>query len=162
MSVILTLSHNMAMLLVLICVAPSSALMLRTAFSARSHQSRASELCCRGYTTNDAEETALRVQRVLQAKETSGKTFDQLAGELGLTNTYTAQLLLGQAQLKEATAAKLQQALPALQADDIVAMQGAPMRGFKDEILKEPNVYRTYEAITHCVPPLEPLDRRRA
>ena len=28
-------------------------------------------------------------------------------------------------------------------------MQGAPMRGFNDEILKEPNVYRTYEAITH-------------
>ena len=28
-------------------------------------------------------------------------------------------------------------------------MQGAPMRGFSEEILKEPNVYRTYEAITH-------------
>ena len=31
----------------------------------------------------------------------------------------------------------------------MLAMQGAPMRGFNDEILKEPNVYRTYEAITH-------------
>lgn len=28
-------------------------------------------------------------------------------------------------------------------------MQLPPMRGFDSEILKEPNVYRTYEAITH-------------
>ena len=28
-------------------------------------------------------------------------------------------------------------------------MQAPPMRGFDEEILKEPNVYRTYEAITH-------------
>ena len=31
---------------------------------------------------------------------------------------------------------------------DLLAMQGAPMRGFDDSILKEPNVYRTYEAIS--------------
>ena len=41
------------------------------------------------------------------AAEASGLTYDELASELGLTNTYTAQLLLGQAQLKPATA-KLQ------------------------------------------------------
>ena len=28
-------------------------------------------------------------------------------------------------------------------------MQAPPMRGFDEEILKEPNVYRTYEALTH-------------
>ena len=28
-------------------------------------------------------------------------------------------------------------------------MQLPPMRSFDSEILKEPNVYRTYEAITH-------------
>jgi len=76
-------------------------------------------------------------------------SFDALATSLGLTNTYTCQLLLGQAQLKDGTAEKLKSILPALEADDIAAMKGAPMRGFDDEILKEPNVYRTYEAITH-------------
>ena len=63
--------------------------------------------------------------------------------------TYTCQLLLGQAQLKPDTADNLKAALPALDAADVDDMQGAPMRGFDDEILKEPNVYRTYEAITH-------------
>ncbi|KAH8062560.1 serine/threonine kinase [Aureococcus anophagefferens] len=56
----------------------------------------------------------------------SGKTLDDIAAELGFTNTYTTQLLLGQAQLKPDTRPKLEKA-----------------------ILKEPNVYRTYEAITH-------------
>ena len=101
------------------------------------------------YTTLDADATAARTARVLAVKEASGMTFDELADTLGLTNTYTCQLFFGQAQLKEPTAAKLKAALPALNDDDIKAMQGAPMRGFDDEILKEPNVYRTYEAITH-------------
>ena len=101
------------------------------------------------YTAWDADATAARVRRCLAAKEQSGMTFDELATTLGLTNTYTCQLFLGQAQLKPATAAKLQAALPELAEADIAAMQGAPMRGFDDEILKEPNVYRTYEAITH-------------
>ena len=100
------------------------------------------------YTTWDAEATAARVGRCLAAKEASGLSYDDLASELGLTNTYTAQLLLGQAQLKPATAEKLQKLLK-LTAKDVKAMQGAPMRGFNEEILKEPNVYRTYEAITH-------------
>merc|ERR1712217_574229 len=33
--------------------------------------------------------------------------------------------------------------------EDLDLMQKAPMRGFNEEILKEPNVYRTYEAVTH-------------
>ncbi|KAH8059844.1 cyanate hydratase [Aureococcus anophagefferens] len=60
--------------------------------------------------------------RLLAAKVASGKTFDDIAAELGFTNTYTTQLLLGQAQLKPDTRPKLE---------------------------KAPNVYRTYEAITH-------------
>ena len=39
--------------------------------------------------------------------------------------------------------------LPDIEDADVLAMQKAPMRGFNDDILKEPNVYRTYEAITH-------------
>ena len=113
----------------------------------RSPPSRAGTIKC--YTIYDADKTAARVQRCLAAKEKSGKTFDELANTLGLTNTYTCQLFLGQAQLKPDTAVKLKAALPTLTAADISAMQGAPMRGFDDEILKEPNVYRTYEAVTH-------------
>ena len=67
-----------------------------------------------------------------------------------MTNTYAAQLLLGQAQLTAETAPKLRQALPALTDDDLTEMQATfPMRSFDDAILKEPHVYRTYEAVTH-------------
>ena len=39
--------------------------------------------------------------------------------------------------------------LPSVCSGDIADMQQCPMRSFDPEILKEPNVYRTYEAITH-------------
>ena len=39
-------------------------------------------------------------ERMLAAKKATGKTFDELAGELGWTNSYTCQLLLGQAQVR--------------------------------------------------------------
>ena len=39
--------------------------------------------------------------------------------------------------------------MPDITDDDIAVMQLCPFRGFDSEILKEPNVYRTYEAITH-------------
>ena len=80
-----------------------------------------------------AYETAERVQRCLSVKEKSGMSFDALATTLGLTNTYTCQLFLGQAQLKEATALKMKAALPDLADEDIEAMQRAPFRGFDDE-----------------------------
>jgi cyanate lyase len=95
------------------------------------------------------EPLAARVKRCLSAKRESKLSFDELADKLGCTNTYAAQLLLGQAQLKSATAERLKAVLPELSDDDISDMQQAPMRSFDDEILKEPNVYRTYEAIMH-------------
>ena len=100
----------------------------------------------RSFSTAHAE----RVERVLQAKEASGLSYDELAKKLGVTNTYAAQLLLGQAKLMPATAVKLQQALPDLAETDLQDMQKTfPMRSFDESILQEPNVYRTYEAITH-------------
>ena len=69
-------------------------------------------------------------------------TFDELADALGLTNAYTCQLLLGQAQLKPETATALASLLE-ISSADIEAMQRAPLRGFDEAILKEPNVYRT-------------------
>ena len=38
--------------------------------------------------------------RLLKAKEDSGKSFDQIAEGLGVTNAYAVQLFLNQAQLK--------------------------------------------------------------
>mmetsp|Transcript_11751 Transcript_11751/g.15333 ORF Transcript_11751/g.15333 Transcript_11751/m.15333 type:complete len:206 (-) Transcript_11751:92-709(-) len=102
------------------------------------------------YSTLDTKERDARTSRLFAAKDESGKSFDHLARDLGLTNAYTAQLLLGQARLTPGTAEKLKVALPSVSDDDLKAMQDKfPMRSFDDEILKEPNVYRTYEAITH-------------
>merc|ERR1711948_198022 len=83
------------------------------------------------------------------AKEASGKTFDAIAAELGLTDTYTANLFYNQAQLKPHNVEKLMKAVPQIAKEDIDVMLRCPMRHWNEEILKEPNVYRTYEAITH-------------
>jgi len=93
---------------------------------------------------------AERVERVLAVKTASGKSYDDIANAMGVTNTYVAQLLLGQAKLTADSAPKLREALPDLAEDDLICMQETfPMRSFDDDILKEPNIYRTYEAITH-------------
>ncbi|KAJ1639221.1 cyanate lyase C-terminal domain-containing protein [Pavlovales sp. CCMP2436] len=96
-----------------------------------------------------ALEVAERIERVLAAKTRSGKSYDQLAGELGVTNTYAAQLLLGQAQLRPETRLKLEAAISGLDAADLFAMTACPMRSFDPAVLQEPLVYRFYEAITH-------------
>ena len=102
------------------------------------------------YSSVSSIDVAERTKRLLQAKDESGLTYDDLANKLGVTNTYAAQLLMGQAKLTKETAAKLQKALPSASSADIKDMQSNfPMRSFDDEILKEPNVYRTYEAVTH-------------
>mmetsp|Transcript_16981 Transcript_16981/g.20867 ORF Transcript_16981/g.20867 Transcript_16981/m.20867 type:complete len:175 (+) Transcript_16981:46-570(+) len=96
-----------------------------------------------------AEEKALLVARLLAAKEQSGKTFDEIALGLGLTNAYTANIFFNQAQLKPSAAAKIKEFVPGISDEDLKAIQKPPMRSFDPAILQEPNVYRTYEAITH-------------
>jgi cyanate lyase len=101
------------------------------------------------YSSVNEQDRLHRVERILAAKAESGLTYDALAAKLGVTNAYCAQLLLGQAKLTPTTAKKLQQAL-AISEDDLQAMQSNfPMRSYDDNLLKEPNVYRTYEAIMH-------------
>ena len=91
-----------------------------------------------------------RVSRVLHAKASANISYDELSAKLGVTNVYAAQIFMGQAKLTAETAKKLKKAIPQIDDADIKAMQeDFPMRCFDDEILKEPNVYRTYEAITH-------------
>jgi len=95
------------------------------------------------------DDKAALVRRLLAAKEQSGKTFDQIAAECGLTNAYTAQLFFSQAQLKPHTAPKLKQAVPAISDQDLLALQRFPLRSFHPNILQDPTVYRFYEAVTH-------------
>mmetsp|Transcript_18833 Transcript_18833/g.52622 ORF Transcript_18833/g.52622 Transcript_18833/m.52622 type:complete len:198 (+) Transcript_18833:189-782(+) len=112
--------------------------------------SRSFGVVVRSYSSVNATAIAERVERALAAKAKSGLSYDQLAARLGVTNTYVAQLLMGQAKLTPHTGEKLRDSLPDLCEKDLEAMQNEfPMRTFCDEILKEPNVYRTYEAIMH-------------
>ena len=120
-----------------------------SAFTVAARSSALRTHTCRYYTSISSVDVAERVNRMMDAKAQSGLTYDELSSKLGVTNTYAAQLLLGQAKLTESTAVKLQEALPSASSEDIKAMQQCPMRSFDEEILKEPNVYRTYEAITH-------------
>lgn len=92
---------------------------------------------------------AERTERLLAAKAKSGKTFDQLASEIGTTNTYAAQLLLGQAQLTDSTAAKLKSALPTIEEADLKSMGACPDRTYDTALLHEPLVYRLNEAVNH-------------
>lgn len=111
---------------------------------------RATSALPRAYSSISATEIAERTKRMLDAKDQAGLSYDELASKLGVTNTYTAQLLMGQAKLTSETAIKLQEALPNASKQDIEDMKTTfPMRSFDEAILKEPNVYRTYEAITH-------------
>jgi cyanate lyase len=86
----------------------------------------------------------------MEQKAVAGLTFDDIAAHLGVTNTYAAQLFLGQAKLSPESAGKLQEIVPEISDEDLNSMMNDfPMRTFDADILKEPNVYRTYEAITH-------------
>lgn len=85
----------------------------------------------------------------LAAKKDSGKSYDEIAAALGYTNCYTCQLLLGQAQLKDSARSKLKAVLPSLADEVMDSMAACPIRCFDNDILKEPNVYRTYEAVMH-------------
>ena len=60
-----------------------------------------------------------RVERVFIAKSNSKISYDQLAKKLGVTNTYTAQLIFGQAKLTAHTAKKLKVILPDITDDDL-------------------------------------------
>jgi cyanate lyase len=89
------------------------------------------------------------VERLLGAKTTSGKTFDEIAKALGVTNAYAAQLFVNQAQLKPNTVDKLKTVVPGINEEDLKLMQRAPMRSFDPSIMQEPLIYRLVEAMQH-------------
>ena len=74
------------------------------------------------------------ISRLLQAKDDSKKSFDEIATHLGLTNVYTAQLFMNQAQLKPHTVSKLREIVPLISSDDLVLMQRSPFRSFDPHV----------------------------
>ncbi|XP_028785179.1 cyanate hydratase [Neltuma alba] len=96
------------------------------------------------------EENKSTITGRLQAiKRKSGKSYNQLAEDTGLTNVYVAQLLRRQAQLKPETAPKLRAALPDLPEDLVHEMMKPPMRSFDPNLIQEPTIYRLNEAVMH-------------
>ena len=89
------------------------------------------------------------VAKLLAAKDACGKTYDQLADDLGLANVYVAQLFRRQAQLKKSTEDKLVKLVPTLTEDLLREMRKAPLRSYDPAILQEPHVYRMTEVCAH-------------
>jgi len=89
------------------------------------------------------------VDQLLAIKEASGKTYDQLADALGLTNVYVAQLFRRQAQLKKSTEDKLVKLVPAITENLLRDMRKPPIRSYDPAILQEPHVYRMTEVCAH-------------
>ncbi|CAN0549731.1 unnamed protein product, partial [Laminaria digitata] len=58
----------------------------------------------------------------------SGKTYDDIADTMGLTNAYVAQLFLNQAQLRPNRVSALRKVVPGLSDSDISDMQRCPYR----------------------------------
>ncbi|XP_068662901.1 cyanate hydratase-like [Aristolochia californica] len=96
-----------------------------------------------------AENKATVVSCLASVKENSGKTYNQIAQETGLTNVYVSQLLRRQAQLKLETAQVFQQALPELTEYLVKEMMRPPMRSYEPSIIQDPTVYRLNEAVMH-------------
>lgn len=89
------------------------------------------------------------VEKLLAAKEASGKTYDELADALGYCNVYVAQLFHNQAQLKPQAEPKLIKLVPGLTEDLLKEMRKCPMRSYDPAIIQEPNIYRMTEVCLH-------------
>ncbi|KAK6278796.1 hypothetical protein POUND7_019063 [Theobroma cacao] len=97
----------------------------------------------------DSQNKANVTRRLQIIKLRSGKTFNQIAEETGLTNVYVAQLFKRQAQLKAETAPKLRDALPDLPEELLDEMMKPPLRSYDPNLIQEPTVYRLNEAVMH-------------
>ncbi|KAJ1420779.1 cyanate lyase C-terminal domain-containing protein [Ochromonadaceae sp. CCMP2298] len=85
----------------------------------------------------------------MDAKASSKKDFDTIANDIGVTNSYAAQLFMAQAQLKPETAVKLRLSVASISDKDLLSMQQIPFRSFDASLMQEPMIYRLVEAIQH-------------
>ncbi|XVF38507.1 hypothetical protein REPUB_Repub20aG0107900 [Reevesia pubescens] len=98
----------------------------------------------------EVSQTKANISSRLQTiKLKSGKTYNQIAEDTGLTNVYVAQLLKRQAQLKPETAPKLRSSLPDLPEELLHEMMKPPLRSYDPNLIQEPTVYRLNEAVMH-------------
>ncbi|KAH6556997.1 hypothetical protein KP509_1Z143300 [Ceratopteris richardii] len=89
------------------------------------------------------EEKAHLVKALLLAKESSGKTFSQIAEEIGVTNVFLAQLFHRQAPLPDSLAKPLLNAVPQLGTNNLLeSMKPIPMRSCDPSTLQDPTIYR--------------------
>ncbi|RDX85867.1 Cyanate hydratase [Mucuna pruriens] len=96
-----------------------------------------------------AQNKEMTVAELQAVKQKSGKSYNQLAEETGLTNVYLAQLLRRQAQLKPHTAPLLLAALPDLTDPLLHDMMTPPLRSYDPNLIQDPTVYRLNEAVMH-------------
>ena len=89
------------------------------------------------------------VKKLLEAKEKSGKTYDQIADKLGVTNGYVTQLFQAQVQLTPPIDKKLGKIIPGLTKELLKEMSKCPMRSYDPSLIQEPNVYRMTEGCMH-------------
>ena len=83
--------------------------------------------CIRQFGSEREEIKEELIERLLKAKDDAGVTFDEIAKKLKVTNVYTAQLFMNQAQLKAKTAEKLKAIVPGISEEDLKLMQKCPM-----------------------------------
>jgi len=89
------------------------------------------------------------VERLLAAKEASGKTYDEIADALGYCNVYVGQLFHAQAQLKKDAVSNLAKLVPGLNDELLGEMQKCPMRSYDPSVIQEPHIYRMTEVCMH-------------
>lgn len=90
----------------------------------------------------DAHNKAHVIAQLQGVKQSSGKSYNEIAEETGLTNVYVAQLLKRQARLNPGTASKLRASLPGLSDDLLNLMTKPPMRSYDPHLIQDPTVYR--------------------
>ena len=84
------------------------------------------------------------VSKLLAARISSGKTYDELGEGLGLCNVYVAQLFHAQAQLKPETEPKLVKLVPGLSEDQPLKGKPGDQKLFKGTNDKLDALVQTY------------------
>ncbi len=89
------------------------------------------------------------VRKLQAAKESSGKSYDDIAQALGVCNAYAAQLFHAQAQLHPDTEKKLKKVVPGLDKATLKELRKPPFRSYDPDIIQEPTIYRLDEVVMH-------------
>ncbi len=103
---------------------------------------------------NDAKDRA--AETIRSAKQSSGKTWGEIADAIGRPKEWTVSALLGQHPVPKAEAEKAGELL-GLDAETVLALQQQPYRGSLGDAANDPTVYRFLEAIAVYGPAIKEL-----